>query len=271
MATPNPNGAASPPAAGNLQASGERLVDVAEVLAPTSNRGPQMQDLAQTQSDQVVDVEGAESSPADPVEVALAIGLPTEIDAPSTEDSGEPLIDLMNLTLEEVMELKVIPKVYSSHGPSVDPTTFSLAQLMRTKVLSDILSDTDDPVDLVAHKMADLLGMKVVMSGGSTSLDRQSFDDLIALSLSELLGVSVGSKPISSDPADDDSALNRKHEGTGLGLPLSKALAEMHGGSLDLQSTVGSGTTVTVRIPPQRIRRKSEAMCSTVKFESVAS
>ncbi len=55
-----------------------------------------------------------------------------------------------------------------------------------------------------------------------------------------------------------DSDLNRKHEGTGLGLPLSKALAEMHGGTLDLQSKVGNGTTVTVRMPAERIRRKSE-------------
>ncbi|MDA1327084.1 MAG: PAS domain-containing sensor histidine kinase [Proteobacteria bacterium] len=43
--------------------------------------------------------------------------------------------------------------------------------------------------------------------------------------------------------------LNRKHDGTGLGLPLTKALVELHGGSLDLQSKVGTGTTVTVRFP----------------------
>ncbi len=51
-----------------------------------------------------------------------------------------------------------------------------------------------------------------------------------------------------------DNRLNRKYEGTGLGLPLSKSLAEMHGGSLDLQSQVGVGTTVTVRFPAERIR-----------------
>ncbi len=50
-----------------------------------------------------------------------------------------------------------------------------------------------------------------------------------------------------------DSSLNRRHEGTGLGLPLSKSLAEMHGGSLDLQSQVGVGTTVTVRFPAERV------------------
>jgi signal transduction histidine kinase len=50
-----------------------------------------------------------------------------------------------------------------------------------------------------------------------------------------------------------DADLNRKYEGTGLGLPLSKALVELHGGSLDLQSKVGVGTTVTARFPAERI------------------
>ncbi len=50
-----------------------------------------------------------------------------------------------------------------------------------------------------------------------------------------------------------DSGLARKHEGTGLGLPLTKSLIEMHGGYLDLQSKVGVGTSVTVRFPAERI------------------
>ncbi len=50
-----------------------------------------------------------------------------------------------------------------------------------------------------------------------------------------------------------DSDLNRRYEGTGLGLPLTKALVEQHGGVLDLQSEVGVGTTVTVRFPAERI------------------
>ncbi len=50
-----------------------------------------------------------------------------------------------------------------------------------------------------------------------------------------------------------DSDLSRKYEGTGLGLPLAKALTELHGGSLDLQSEVGVGTTITVRFSAERI------------------
>ncbi len=50
-----------------------------------------------------------------------------------------------------------------------------------------------------------------------------------------------------------DSTLGRQHEGTGLGLPLTKALVELHGGSLDLQSQPNVGTTVTVHFPAERV------------------
>ena len=55
-----------------------------------------------------------------------------------------------------------------------------------------------------------------------------------------------------------DNRLERKYEGTGLGLPLTKALVELHGGSLDLQSEVGVGTTVTIRFPASRIISKDQ-------------
>jgi signal transduction histidine kinase len=47
--------------------------------------------------------------------------------------------------------------------------------------------------------------------------------------------------------------LVRRHEGSGLGLPLARRLAELHGGSLTLQSEKGRGTTATVVLPPSRV------------------
>jgi len=51
-----------------------------------------------------------------------------------------------------------------------------------------------------------------------------------------------------------DNAQQRNYEGTGLGLPISRALAELHGGSLEIESQPGLGTTVTVRLPSERLR-----------------
>ena len=50
-----------------------------------------------------------------------------------------------------------------------------------------------------------------------------------------------------------DSALNRSNSGTGLGLPLVKLLVEMHDGELEIHSTPGAGTTVSVHIPADRL------------------
>ncbi len=55
-----------------------------------------------------------------------------------------------------------------------------------------------------------------------------------------------------------DSGLNRKFEGTGLGLPLSKSLMEAHRGMLTLSSSLGVGTTVTCRFPGFRIRSSAD-------------
>jgi signal transduction histidine kinase len=52
-----------------------------------------------------------------------------------------------------------------------------------------------------------------------------------------------------------DNALSRRYEGTGLGLPLSRKLVELHGGKLAIDSVVDRGTTVTVTLPPSRTLR----------------
>jgi signal transduction histidine kinase len=56
-----------------------------------------------------------------------------------------------------------------------------------------------------------------------------------------------------------DNMLSRRYEGTGLGLPLSKRLMELHDGTLALESTVGVGTTVLAIFPRSRLVRRQAA------------
>jgi PAS domain S-box-containing protein len=46
-----------------------------------------------------------------------------------------------------------------------------------------------------------------------------------------------------------DSSLSRQHEGTGLGLALVHRLAELHGGSVSVESAVGAGSRFTITLP----------------------
>lgn len=51
-----------------------------------------------------------------------------------------------------------------------------------------------------------------------------------------------------------DNSLARKYQGTGLGLPLTKTLIELHGGTFGLESELGKGTTAIITLPKERLQ-----------------
>ncbi|HEX7967172.1 MAG TPA: ATP-binding protein [Stellaceae bacterium] len=69
------------------------------------------------------------------------------------------------------------------------------------------------------------------------------------------IGMPPESIPVALSPFRQlDNQLDRKYEGTGLGLPLAKGLVELHGGVLELKSQTGLGTTARIRLPAARRR-----------------
>jgi two-component system cell cycle sensor histidine kinase PleC len=97
--------------------------------------------------------------------------------------------------------------------------------------------------------------VKFTPPGGTVAVEGRC-DDSGALMLAVVdtgIGMSEADIPIALQPFGQlDSALDRKYEGTGLGLPLTKSLVELHGGTLAIDSVVGKGTRVTVRFPRDR-------------------
>ncbi|HEX7968256.1 MAG TPA: ATP-binding protein, partial [Stellaceae bacterium] len=96
-------------------------------------------------------------------------------------------------------------------------------------------------------------GGRIVLSVSGTA------DGGVALAVADTgIGMKPEEIPIALEPFRQiDSALNRRYEGTGLGLPLARTLAELHGGSLDIASTPGQGTTVTITLPATRVIRQA--------------
>jgi signal transduction histidine kinase len=74
----------------------------------------------------------------------------------------------------------------------------------------------------------------------------------------EVADTGIGMRPQDIDVAltpfaQVENVMTRRQEGTGLGLPIVKALVGLHGGELVIRSEPGSGTTVTALFPRSRV------------------
>ncbi len=98
--------------------------------------------------------------------------------------------------------------------------------------------------------------IKFTPSGGSVEVEaRLEPDGGLTLTISDSgIGMSADDIEVVLQPFGQvESAHTRSHDGTGLGLPITKSLAEMHGGSMLIKSEVGEGTEITVRFPAARV------------------
>lgn len=98
--------------------------------------------------------------------------------------------------------------------------------------------------------------VKFTPAGGKVTLQVEIDEDgCFSLIVSDTgIGISADDIPKVFTPFSQvDSSLSREHDGTGLGLPLTNSLVELHGGMIELESELGNGTIVTVRLPAERV------------------
>ena len=99
---------------------------------------------------------------------------------------------------------------------------------------------------------------KFTPNGGSITLAAAAVDSrFVAVSVRDTgIGMSQEQIQIALKPFGQvRGGHTRAHEGTGLGLPIAKALVEQHGGRLWLDSAEGRGTTVAITIPAEETPR----------------
>ena len=96
--------------------------------------------------------------------------------------------------------------------------------------------------------------MKFTAKGGSITVRTQdTTDGLVAIEVADT-GIGMSPQDIPTALAafgQIDSRVARRYDGTGLGLPLSKAIVELHGGLIAIDSAPGLGTKVRVILPRQ--------------------
>jgi len=93
--------------------------------------------------------------------------------------------------------------------------------------------------------------IKFTEAGGGITLSANSGADSVAVTLADTgIGMDPQDVEIAFQPFGQvDNRLERRYEGTGLGLPLTKALVDLHKGCIAIDSARGKGTRVTVSFP----------------------
>ncbi|MCH9012342.1 MAG: HAMP domain-containing histidine kinase [Proteobacteria bacterium] len=182
-------------------------------------------------------------------------------------ESGHHLLDLVN-DLMDIAKLE-FGKIALEEAP------VALSELIRACVAEaagaaqagGVALETGIPDDLAqlradGRKLRQILdnllsnAVKFTAPGGTVKVSAWSSADagLVLQVADDGIGMALKDIPVALSPFGQiENPLRQRHEGSGLGLPLTKALVELHAGSFDLQSEPGVGTKVTLRFPPERV------------------
>ncbi len=92
--------------------------------------------------------------------------------------------------------------------------------------------------------------LKFTPKSGSVTVTLQALDGALELAVADT-GVGIAPEDLQrlGRPYEQAGDMQQRSIGTGLGLSLVRAFAELHGGLMSIESSLGEGTTVTVRLP----------------------
>ncbi|MGC2422913.1 MAG: PAS domain S-box protein [Nitrospirota bacterium] len=192
--------------------------------------------------------------------------------------SGQHLIGLIN----EILDLSKI----EAGKEQIELANFSLKNLLNNSFIMikekalknniELVREIDSGIGMlhaderrIKQIIYNLLSnaVKFTNPGGKVGLKASSGDDELTITVWDTgIGIPENKKHLIFQPFQlIDSSLTRRHEGTGLGLVLTRKLVELHHGRITFESMEGKGTSFTIVLPlSDEINERTENDHTTV-------
>jgi PAS domain S-box-containing protein len=166
---------------------------------------------------------------------------------------------------------------------SVDKELHELYQLYEPLAAEQGLSmrlDSEEPLPIIEadpkrlrRVFTNLLTNAIKFSkeaGVITISTRETADEVFIVVSDEGIGIAAEDQLFIFDPFYRGKTDDKKREGFGLGLAGAKAIAEGHGGSIQVESQPGKGSSFTVRLPKRRVLRGQSDPLGGTGADSIA-
>jgi cell cycle sensor histidine kinase DivJ len=187
--------------------------------------------------------------------------------ADNIHQAGRHLLDLINdlldvakieaeryaLTLERIDARETISAAMALVRVHAEEKGVSLSSVLPAEPL-EVSADRRALKQIALNLLSN--AVKFTPAGGSVTVTAEASGPDLEMVVADT-GVGIAPEDVRrlGRPFEQAGGVEQRRQGTGLGLSLVRAFAELHGGRMTIESTLGEGTAVTVRLPVALVAR----------------